>query len=76
MFLFRKFQVIFGQTFNKINLKLFLLSFFQIVVELFSIAFLIPNSISQYFPKIINNYHEIIINFFDLFIVNKSIQKY
>ena len=73
MSLFHKFQIIFGQNFNKINLNLFLLSFFQIIVELFSIAFLIP--LIQYLnsPESINNYHELVISFFDLFIVNKSI---
>jgi ATP-binding cassette, subfamily B, bacterial PglK len=73
MSLFNKFQIIFGQNFRKINLKVFLVSLLQIIVELFSIAFLIP--LIQYLssPESIENYHELIIQFFNLFIINKSI---
>ena len=73
MVLFYKFKTIFGKNFNFINYKIFTLNFIQVFIEIFSIAFLIP--LIQYLndKQSIENYNSLIINFFDVFIVGKSI---
>ena len=73
MVLFYKFKTIFGKNFNFINYKIFTLNFIQVFIEIFSIAFLIP--LIQYLndKQSIENYHSLIINFFDVFIAGKSI---
>ena len=73
MNLYQKFKIIFGFEFNKINPKILLLNFLQIIIEVLSIALLIP--FIQYLGNKENIQFEnhLINKFFQIFIHNKSI---
>lgn len=73
MNLYQKFKIIFGFEFNKINPKILLLNFLQIIIEVLSVALLIP--FIQYLGNKENiQFENYLINeFFQIFIYNKSI---
>lgn len=75
MQIYKKFKLVFGKNFNQTNVVIFGLSFFQIIIELFSIALLVPLVHYLTDNTSISNYPEIVLIFFDLFIINKSISQ-